>query len=71
MGRIRADRLLDERSSTEPFRVLLADESRAPTSAGNNFRIGHSEQGKTELSADELDYMFVRCYAFLWHVLRT
>lgn len=66
-----ASMILDESSSTNEFRQVIDDEAKALTTAANEkFRIRHSEQGRAELTQEELDYLFGRLFVLLWHLLR-
>jgi hypothetical protein len=61
-------RLIVDLAGTEPhFRSLLEAEARTLTNIGNQFQIRHHEKGKVPLdSTEQVDYLFHRCFAFVW-----
>ena len=70
--REQADALLDRVASPgSAFRQALAREATELTGIGNTFRIRHSEVTQEVLtSADQVDYLFTRMFAFVRIVLR-
>jgi hypothetical protein len=70
--RAQADALLDRVATpVSAFRQALAREATELTSIGNSFRIRHSEVTQEALtSADQIDYLFMRMFAFVRIVLR-
>lgn len=70
--REQADALLDRVATAgSAFRQALAREATELTSIGNSFRIRHSEVTQEVLtSADQVDYLFTRMFAFVRIVLR-
>ncbi len=62
-------RLLAEVASSPATEDLLQAESRALTSIGNDFCIRHHETTRAQISADDVDWLFHRCFAFLAKVL--
>ncbi|MBI5406236.1 MAG: hypothetical protein HZA18_00900 [Nitrospirae bacterium] len=64
--------LLDKTSDEPSFRKLLEVEASALTDVGNTFHIRHSETTQIELqSVDHVDYLFHRCFSFIWLLLRA
>lgn len=70
--REQADALLDRVAAQgSAFRQALAREAVELTVIGNSFRIRHSEVTQEVLtSADQVDYLFTRMFAFVRNVLR-
>ena len=71
--RVQADALLDRVASQNTrLREFLGREAAELTTIGNSFRIRHSETTQEPLtSLDQVDYFFVRMFAFLRLVLRA
>ncbi len=71
--RAQADALLDKAASpSRRFRGLLADEAKALTDIGNNYRICHSETTQEILEdSTELDYLFTRMFAYVRLLLKA
>ncbi|GEO41175.1 hypothetical protein SAE02_53230 [Skermanella aerolata] len=70
--RVQADALLDRVAApNSAFRQLLAREAVELTNIGNSFRIRHSEITQEALtSPDQIDYLFMRMFAFVRMVLK-
>lgn len=70
--RVQADALLDRVAApNSAFRQMLAREAVELTNIGNSFRIRHSEVTQERLtSSDEIDYLFMRMFAFVRIVLK-
>jgi hypothetical protein len=70
--REQADALLDRMAAPgSAFRQALAREAMVLTGIGNSFRIRHSEVTQEALtSADQVDYLFTRMFAFVRIVLK-
>lgn len=70
--RVQADALLDRVAApNSAFRQLLAREAVELTNIGNSFRIRHSEITQEALtSPDQIDYLFMRMFAFVRVVLK-
>ncbi len=68
-----ADALLDRAATPGTgFRDTLAEEARGLTTIGNTFRIRHSEIGQEAVGRPEqIDWLFVRMFAFVRLVLRS
>lgn len=60
-----AEALLDRIATNEGDRKMLAEEMRALTSVGNDFRIRHHETGTHEISGTIADYLFARMFALM------
>lgn len=72
--RIQAGALIDRAISGDApvFRVIVEEDFRALTDAGNKLRIRHSEIGKEPVGdGGEKDYLFSRMYSLLWLVLKA
>jgi hypothetical protein len=71
--RVQADALLDRvAASASGYRQMLTREAAELTMIGNSFRIRHSEVTQEALtSADQLDYLFTRMFAFVRTVLKA
>lgn len=72
--RVQADALLDKVAgpNTPRMRAALGEEAFALTKIGNTFGIRHSETNQEiPTSANEIDFLFHRMYAFLRLVLKT
>jgi hypothetical protein len=71
--RVQADALLDRVAApASGYRQMLTREAAELTTIGNSFRIRHSEVTQEALtSADQLDYLFTRMFAFVRTVLKA
>ncbi|MEA1834075.1 hypothetical protein U8607_18455 [Methylobacterium durans] len=71
--RVQAEALLDRVATPgSKLRQMVAEEAAALTAIGNTFRIRHSETTQEALtSADQVDYLFMRMFAFIRTMLRA
>lgn len=71
--KVQADALLDRVAQAgSPFRTTLGEEAAALTAIGNQFQIRHWETNRTPLAGtDQVDYLFVRMFAFIRLVLKS
>lgn len=70
--RASAEAMLDRVASGPIFRTTLGTEALALTQIGNSSRIRHSEINQEVLgNADQVDYLYVRMFAFLRLLLRA